>query len=103
MDGFRIAPEPLQLVVSAGLFREDMHQKIAVIHQDPFGIGEAFHADGTLSFVLQALGHFIGDRLNLLLVGTGANDKRICERSDVAQIKNFDVGSFFAFGSSDGG
>src|ERR1700730_4131383 len=67
----RLPPELLQAVVLARCGREDMHDDIEIIHQDPGGARRAFHAPRQQRvLVLAALVDAVVDRLRLALCGT---------------------------------
>src|SRR5664279_1809158 len=38
-----VEPEVLEVVELAGFVQEDVHQELAVVHQDPVGVGEPLH------------------------------------------------------------
>jgi len=99
LNCLRAAPEALQVVVLARLGREDVDQQISVIGQHPFGLIVTFHVERQLSSPpLNLKIHFVRDGLNLPLVGAGAYDKEIGERSDAGQIEYVDVGGLLRFG-----
>ena len=79
-----------------------MHQHVAVIGQDPLTLVVAFQTHRQLArqaFELQ--GDFVGDGLNLPLIGAAAEDEIIGEGSDAGQIQNLDVGGLLGFGGAD--
>ena len=65
-----------------------MNQIVAVIGQNPFRIGESFHANRIFAALIQLLANLFYDGLNLLGIISAADDKEICKSGDVAQIKN---------------
>jgi hypothetical protein len=52
--------------------------------------------------VLQLQSHFVGDGLDLALVGAGADDEVVGEGSDAGEIEDLDIGSFLGFSGADG-
>ena len=79
LDGLRLAPEALQVVVQAGFFGEDVHDEVAVVRQDPLRVLVAFHAQRQLAEALQLHIDLIGDGLNLPRVRPRADDEVIGE------------------------
>ena len=63
-----------------------MHQKITVVHQHPFGLVVAFHADRKFSLVLELQPDLVGDGLDLARVGARAHHKIIGERGNPGQV-----------------
>jgi hypothetical protein len=63
-----------------------VYQVIAVIGQNPFGVGEAFHADRILPATGQLLADLLHDGLDLLGIAPITNHEEIRERGYVAQI-----------------
>jgi hypothetical protein len=78
-------------------------QIIPVIRQNPFGVGEAFHADGILAAPFQLLADLFHDGLNLLGIAPAADDEKIGEGGDFAQIQDANIEGFLRFGGSNGG
>ncbi len=79
-----------------------MDQKVAVIDQYPFALLVAFDAGGMLALFLKPKADLVGDGLILADVRPRANDKVIGERSNSAQVENFDVGGFLILRGADG-
>ena len=103
LDGLSSAPEALQVVIRAGALQEDVHQQIAVIHQDPFTVTETFHADRQFAeFALHSDVNFVGDGLVLTGIGSGADHKEISEARDFTKIENLYVQSFLVLSGADG-
>jgi hypothetical protein len=67
-----MAPEPLEIVISAGCFRENMDDEVAVVHQYPLSRVITFYADWQLAGFLQLLRHFVGNGVRLPRVGDRA-------------------------------
>jgi hypothetical protein len=80
-----------------------MDDEIAVIHQNPFGDIIAFNTERKLTHFLQLLGNCIRYGMRLARVGNGADDKKVCERSNFAKIKDPKVVSFLRFSGANGG
>ena len=80
-----------------------MNQHVAVIGQDPFGLGIAFDTGRQLAGLLFELHRdFIANGLNLPLVGAGADDKEVRKRGNAGEVENLDVGRLLGFGGADG-
>ena len=62
---FGRAPQPFELVIGSSGTRENVNQKVSVIHQDPFGRGVTFHADGQFAHVFKTLVNLVANRLPL--------------------------------------
>lgn len=101
IDRFGVAPEALELVISTGGFGKDMHEEIAVIHQNPFGCIVPFDADRNFAGLLQLLFDFVADGMPLARIGRRADDKEIGERGNFANVENPQIGGFFRFGGPD--
>lgn len=63
-----------------------MNHIIAIIGQNPFGVREAFHADGIFAALFQLLADFFHDRLDLLGIASTADHEEIRERGYFAQV-----------------
>jgi len=103
LDRLSVAPEALEIVIGARLFQKNIDHVIAVVHQDPFSVGIAFHARRDVAVLLQFYLDLIGYRLILPGIGAVADDQRIREGSHVAQIQHADILRLFGFGGMDGG
>lgn len=79
-----------------------MHQEIAVVHQNPLGIAVAFDAGWALALFLELFANFIGDRLRLPRVSSGADEEKIGEGGLFAQIKDHDVAGLLGFRGPNG-
>src|SRR4051794_14085788 len=69
-DGLRrrVAPELLEPVVAAGVGREDVHDCVEIVHQDPARLAEPFDAPRQPAVhVLQLLVDRVVDRFRLTL------------------------------------
>ena len=97
-----MAPEALEIVIGARGFREDVDEKIAVIHEDPLSGIVAFNADRQFSCLFQAFFDVVADSVRLARVRNGANDEVVGEGSDFAQVQNFYIKGFPRFGPSGG-
>ena len=79
-----------------------MDQQVAVVGQHPLRLVVTFDAEGQFArLLLQLKADFVADGLNLPLVGAGANDEKVGERSDAGEVQNLYVGSFLGFGGAD--
>jgi len=79
-----------------------MDHVVAVIRQNPLGVGEAFHADRIFAASIQLLANFFHDGLDLLGITSAADHEEIRERGDFAQIQHANVEGFLRFGGSNG-
>jgi len=70
-------PEPVEVIEFALRRTEDMHNDIAVIEQEPAGIGAAFLPKRRDSLVFQAFFDFIEDGAELPLAFSGADNEII--------------------------
>jgi hypothetical protein len=89
-----VTPEPFEIIVFARLFREDVHQKIAVIHEDPFGVLVALDAERTFTDSDEVLPDGIADGLDLTGIRSVADDEAVGEGSDLAEVQNANILSF---------
>ena len=103
LNGPGIAPEALQIVVGSGFFGKNIDYVFAVVHQNPFGVGIAFHARRNVAVLLQIFFNFVGDGLVLLGIRAAANDQGIGEGGHVAQVEHANIFCLFGFGGMDGG
>ena len=92
------APHAFQIIVMAFVFLEEMHDRVAVIHQHPTAFGCAFNRGrqlGVLFFDLFA--HTIGQRAQLTVTVTGTNDEVIRDDGIRSQIEQNDIFGLFIF------
>lgn len=68
VDRMGVAPQAFQVVISSGRFGKNMHNKVAVIHENPFGGIIAFDADRKLSGLLQLLFNFVANGVTVARV-----------------------------------
>jgi hypothetical protein len=80
-----------------------MDQKIAVIGQNPFGVGKSFHADRIFAAPFQLLADLFHDGLDLLGIAPAADHEKVGEAGNFTQIQNANIEGFFRFGGSNGG
>jgi hypothetical protein len=100
---FGVPPQPLEFIKRPRFGRENVDQIIPVIRQYPFGVGEAFYADGIFATSFQLLADFFHDGLDLLGIASAADDEKIGERGDFAQVQNANIEGLLRFGGSNGG
>ena len=96
-------PQPLQIVISAGLRRKNVNQIVAVVGQDPFGGVEALDVHRILAPLAQLQPHFFTDGLDLAGVAAGADHKKVGKRGHLAQVEHADISGLFGLGRVDGG
>ncbi len=65
-----------------------MHQKVAVVHQDPLRRLVSFNADRQLANLLKAFLNLIADGMPLPRVRNGADYEVIREGCNLAKIEN---------------
>jgi hypothetical protein len=86
VDRFSVTPKAIEIVIGTGFLGKNVDQVVAIIRQNPFGIFEAFHADGVFSDIVKLAPDLFSDGLNLLWIATGGDDEEIGEGRDFAQI-----------------
>jgi hypothetical protein len=91
----RVTPEAFQIVVRAGLLKEDVYDEVAVVQQDPLGIFVAFQADWQLTLLFDLEMNFVGDCLILTGIGSGTDDEVVCETGNLPEVQNNDVERLF--------
>lgn len=103
LDDGGVPPEAFEAVVFP-LFRvEDVHQEVAVIAEDPFGVVVAFHAVREFSCLLLHLqGDFVPDGLDLGLVLARADEEEIGEGGDFPEVEDLDVPGLLGLGGAEG-
>jgi hypothetical protein len=89
-----VTPEAFEVIVFARFFREDVHQKIAVIHQDPFGVLVALDAERTFTDIEEVLPDSVADGLDLTGIRSVADDETVGEGRDLAEVQNANILSF---------
>lgn len=92
----RAAPQPFQAVVFPRLWGKDVDQQVAVIGKHPLRLIVAFYADGQLAgLILELESDFVGDGLNLALIGARTDYKEVREGGDAGEIQDLNVGGLF--------
>jgi hypothetical protein len=71
-----------------------VHQKIAVIHEDPFGVLVALDVERTFTDIDEVLTDSVADGLNLTGIRSVADDETVGEGRDLAEVQNANVLSF---------
>src|SRR5580693_8824404 len=90
--GGRLAPQLLQAVELARLGREDVHDHVEVVHQDPAGGGRALDpARQRVVLVLEPLEDAVVDSLRLAAGVAGADEEVVGVAEHPAQIELDDV------------
>jgi hypothetical protein len=78
---------------------KNMHHHIAVIGDDPMARRKPIDGVGADAVLfVQALADFPDDRLDVRFAGAGANDEKIGEARQAAQIERDDALGFFVRG-----
>ena len=80
-----------------------MNQEVAVVRQNPLGVGEAFHADRIFAALIELLSDFFHNGLDLLRIAAAADHEKIRKGGDVAQVQHTNVQGFLRFGGSNSG
>lgn len=79
-----------------------MDDHIAIIRQHPFGLLKTLQAERQFTgLAFDGKADFLGNRLDLALVGAGADHEIVGERGDLAQIQNLDIGRLLGFRRAD--
>jgi len=97
------APQAFQVVVGAGLLGENVNHEIAVIDQNPLRVLITFDAGRVLARFFQLGLDLIGDGLNLAGIAAAANQEKIREGGNLANVECNDVAGLLGVGGSDGG
>src|SRR5437867_3820808 len=82
-DRFPVAPKAFEIVVGPRFFRKDIDHAIAVVHQNPLGVGITLHARRNVALLLQLLLDLVGDGLVLAGISAAANDQGVSEGGHV--------------------
>jgi hypothetical protein len=94
-----VAPQIFQGVVGPLFFREDVNHHIAVVRHDPLALWEAVHDQRLHMMVFpKPFLQLVRDRLQMRLAGAGANQEKIGERGDAAQVDGDDALRLFVGG-----
>src|SRR6185295_14773862 len=72
---FTVAPQPIQIIVSARLFTENVDHQVAIVHQHPLGIVISLHARRPLPLGLKGGLDFVGNGLELLWIIAATDEK----------------------------
>ena len=80
-----VTPQPLQIVVSALIRREDVDDQISIIAHNPFAVRVSLDADRLLAeLLLHLFGNLVPDRLRLALVGRRTDEEVVREGRNLA-------------------
>jgi hypothetical protein len=101
-DILRVPPEPLQVIVRPGIRQKDVDDKVAVILKDPFPVVITFDADGKFAAIFQLVVNLVADGLILAGVRSGANQEKIGETGDLAQVERDQILRLLGLGSTCG-
>lgn len=80
-----------------------MHQKIAVVRENPFGRRITFYAGRKFAVLFEFQTDLVADGLDLPRIGARTEDEIIGERGNSGKVQNFDVRCFFGLSGADGG
>lgn len=90
LDAPRRPPQPLQVIELPRLFGEDVDNKSAVINQRPVVAAAAFVMRRTSVVTVECFLHRIADGAKLWGASCAADEEKISERAQRAQIENDD-------------
>ncbi len=90
-----MAPQAFQIVVAPCRLGKNVHDKVPVVHQNPFGGVIAFNAHRKLAHVLQLFLDLIADGMALAGIRNSTEDEEVGERRDLAQVKDAQARGFF--------
>src|SRR5258707_875859 len=82
-----VAPEPLETVELARLTREDVHDQVRVVDQDPLAEAVSLDVARMHPLLPEPVDDGIADRLRLPPLVPSKNDEAIGERSDALQVQ----------------
>src|SRR5665213_1988432 len=80
-----------------------MHQEVAVVDQDPFGVGVAFEARGVFTQFPKLLLNLVRDSLNLARISAGTYQKIVGKGGSLAHVEYHNVARLLGFGGMHGG
>src|SRR6188508_3027138 len=91
-DHLRAGPVLLELVVIALGRGEHVHDHAPEVDQHPVALGRALAAEWLDALVAQRLEDAVRDRGDLPLRAAGADDERVRDRRELAEVEEHDVG-----------
>ena len=101
IDALGVAPQSLETVVQARLGREDVHDEVEVIEQDPFRLLVAFDVRRLGTRGGEGFHDPVGDGPNLSRAGTRTNHEIVGEPERLPQIENDQIGRLLVLDSAD--
>jgi hypothetical protein len=93
-------PETLEVVVGTRARLEYVHDEVAIVLENPFGILVALDADRHLAAIFQFEVDLVADGLVLAAAGACTNQKEIGEGGDLSKIEDDDVVGFLGLSGS---
>jgi hypothetical protein len=90
-DGGGGVPEAFEVVEGAFFGGEDVDDDVAVVHEDPAGVGLTLAAEGLCAVGFGRLFHRLDDGLDLAVGGAVGDDEVVGEGSDVADVQQEDI------------
>jgi len=98
----RQTPEPLEIIIAAGLLAENVHDEAAEVEQGPFGGALALAVfRRAAEMLVELLLDFRADGLHLWSAEAGANDEESV-KAKRRSVEYGNPGGFFFFGGLDG-
>ena len=85
------------------MFRENMDQKITIVHQDPLRLIKAFETHWQLAELLERPVNLVRDSLALARIECSTDHEIVGERCYFAKVQDNYICSFFRFSSPCGG
>ena len=98
-----VAPEGFEVVEVAFVRLEDVDNHAVVIEHDPLAGGKTVGVGGETQIVAQFFADFAADGFEVRVAGAGADDKKVREAGNFAQIENADIFGLFVGSRAGGG
>src|SRR5207245_3228484 len=95
----RVAPKPLQPVIAAAFFGEDVNDEVAEVDEDPTPGRGPFHQQRLDPLLLpHLLQHVIGNRLRLTLAARRTQEEVVGDRRQLAHGEDVEIEGFLVEG-----
>ena len=94
VEGRRVPPQPLETVEPPGLRREDVHDDVEEVEQDPLAALVPLHVSGALSLGVETLDDRVADGLGLAALAAGDDHESIREGGEAAHVEGDRVFAF---------
>ena len=86
-----VAPEHLQIVVTAAIRVEEMNDNVNKVDQDPSGLGQTANRKGLMVRLGPSVGHLPGKAGHLTIRCACGDEEKVCNRRKPSKIKNDNV------------